>query len=1080
MPRLRIYKASAGSGKTFRLVREYLQIVFADPSEYKHVLGVTFTNKSTAEMKSRILKELVKLAEGQSSGHREAMMELLGKDEAFVRNRARLILHFILHDYSHYSISTIDSFFQKLIRSFARDIGLSAGYNLEMDVAFVLEESIERLIGELDLKNPATRWINEFALTKVREGKNWNFRKELKDLGREVFKEKFQLKETMILRLLEDGNRLTEIYRDLMEVKQGFEKKLCELGTRGRTIIGDSGLTLDDFNYKKASFAGIFFKYASGDIDPPTKRPREALDQLTVWCSKGIDDITKQKVEQAYHGGLNQTLSEILAYYDEHHRSYYTAIKCMEFFYQFVLVADIQKYIRQYRDEQDTMLISDTSAFIAQVMGQQDESFIFEKVGNYYHHYLIDEFQDTSVLQWNNFKPLLSNSISQDYVSMVVGDVKQSIYRFRNGDWRLLLYQAGKEMPYHEEVFLTHNYRSDARIIKFNNTLFDILPGLFSSVFQQSFSTPEEMNGTVGSNAAYFTEAYDHQEQQVPDDKREDSGYVQLQFVPCEEERTWRDLVMEKLPGMIDDILSRGFLASDIVLLVRDSKDASCIYDHLTNEMHAGRTKFRYDLLTERSLLLISSPAVRMIISAFYYLANTRDTLHKAQLKTEYYLYIEQMKDREKFHFVFGSGYSSVDKNDPMDEFFSRVASLQQLTLHELTTELIRLFRLHLWAGQILFLQSLQDALLDYMRDHEISLPAFLEWWELKESTLSIATPESSNAVWIMTIHKSKGLEFPVVIVPFCDWKIDHLGFHTNILWTSTAEPPFDKLPVVPVKYGSQLENTFFARDYADEKMAAYLDNLNLLYVALTRPVHELYICAEDKTRDTLQSAGDFLYAAMYKDHAGEDGLFLKFPEYWDQETQTLTIGEKQLHLPETLLEENFRFEHYVTKEHPVKIAIRRQAFDLYFHQPGMEEKIHKGNLVHEIFYRLDSWESLGGLLEQMLAEGKIDGAGRDQLTPHLKEVAALPEVKLWFDPSFRVYKERGIKGVSAATYVPDRIVMTGTETWVIDFKTGSEQDEHHRQVRNYIAILKEMGLPEVKGYLLYTAVPQVVEVITK
>lgn len=1072
MPRLKIYRASAGSGKTFQLVREYLLIVLAEPEEYKHILGVTFTNKSTAEMKQRIVSELVRLAAGQSSGHLPVLMQALKLEESAVRSRAQTALRFILHDYSHLWISTIDSFFHRMIRSFARDIGLSAGYNLEMDTGRVLEESVERLIGDLDAGNMATPWVIDLALERVREGKNWNFRKELMELGREVFKEKFQMKEEEILNWVSDQERIRGAYTRLVRIRQAFEATLSAWGKKGMELMRSKGLSPEDFPYKTSSFAALFRKLEEGRMEPPGVRAREAADHIEAWYSKNADEGTKGIAEDIYHAGLNRLLVEIISFYDRQQQAYHTAVACLEYFHQFVLISDIQRYIRDYRDENEVMLISDTASFISKVMGENEESFVFEKAGNYFHHYLIDEFQDTSVLQWNNFKPLLSNSISQNYVSLLVGDVKQSIYRFRNGDWRLLLYKAMQDIPYHEAIHLNTNYRSDAWVVRFNNALFDTLPGLMAQAYHESFKNPDDSRALAEENMGYFIAAYEGQRQALPEGKDFGSGYVSLRFIETTEDRKWKEAVLESLPERLNDIFDRGYPPSGIAILVRDTNDASLVYHALLEAMAEGKLRYSFDLLTERSLGLSGSPVVRLILAAMYFLHDQRDQLHLAQVRSEYYGYLQSSGSAITQHALFVAGGGALFEGDPVAVFLKRVPALRQLALPDMVSELVQLFGLDRHPMQIAFLQAFQDMLLDYQRDHDLSLPAFLDWWETSGSRQTISSPESGNAVWIMTIHKSKGLEFPVVLLPFCDWPADHLSFHTQILWSSLNTEAFSDLPMVPVKYTSRLEETLLAQDYADEKMSAYLDNLNLLYVALTRAVHELYVFAEYKPADaSWKTMGQLLLTSVQIASTSEEDD-LQLSAHWNEEERQLELGSRRQFSGEGKTSETFSLQRFMQSPYKPALLFRRTTT-----LPEEEDRVGRGNLVHEALFRLRHPDDLDRVLQALQTEGLADENIASALRTELSALFRSEQVRQWFDGQHKVWKERRLLDTEGSILIPDRVVETDSELWVIDFKSGTKSDGHILQVQGYMGAIRRLSEKPVRGFIMYTAHVEVIEV---
>lgn len=1067
MPKLKIYKASAGSGKTFQLVREYLAIAIGDKEEFKHILGVTFTNKATAEMKKRIIDELVLLKNGNDSPHIQFLIEKFKCSPDDLREKSEDVLKSILHDYSSFHITTIDSFFQKLIKSFAKDIGLSAGYSLEMDTNYVLKKCIENLIQDLNVSSETFEWIKKSVMQKISDGKSWSFKEQLETLGKEVFKEKFQIVDSEMVSFYQHQNNFNEVYSMLNKIKSTYENEMERLAKKALSLIKSQNLDYIDFKWGTTSFANTFNKIVKGDYELKG-RFKNAKDDVNSWYTKSSNNQDKiDSIIAVYHSGLNQIVNDIIEFDKAENKNYLTALSCLEFYFQFVLFSELQNYIRKYRDENDTMLISDTASFISGVMGNHEESFVFEKMGNYFNHFLIDEFQDTSLLQWRNFKPLLSNSISQDNVAVLLGDVKQSIYRFRNGDLRLLLYKAGEEISYHSEFFLDKNFRSAPEIVKFNNTLFEVSKVLLSEVYLNSFET-NQVNNLITENSHYIIKAYENQSQLISDKKYNDKGYVEVNFIQSNSELDITQIILSRLKSNIDDILSRNYDPAEIVILVRNKKEAGLIFNYLTEAVQKNQTIKEYEIITENSLKLGSSPFVKLILSALYCVNDINDSLHKAQLKYNYYRYV--LNSDLNFHQVFTSGNSGVEVNDSVSVFFDKIDLLQQMNLFDLSSELINIFQLSEQRDQVLFIKGFQDSILDFIKDYEVSLPAFIEWWETNASERTISTPENKNALNIMTIHKSKGLEFPVVIIPFCNWNFDHSSNNDNIIWTSIQNEPFNQLPVIPVKYSRELMNTWFSDDYANEKLASYLDNLNLLYVALTRSENELYIYTTYNSKEK-NSVGDLMYKAINQKNNFDDEKYIVLNNFWNEDHQTLLIGEKIV--KETNGHDLERFILHPISNRPFssKLSIKRQYYALY-----KNDKIHTGNLIHEFLFRLDNLENTEILLNKFVDEGKVNVIQKNYLNDLLDEMKRSSMILSWFNSSAKVYKERVLSDSQGNIFIPDRVVVSQNVTSVIDFKTGDKNISHQNQVKNYMNILSSMGYQNIKGYIFYTLDMNIIE----
>ena len=448
MSSLEIYKASAGSGKTFRIVREYLKMVFQRPGAYRNILAVTFTNKATAEMKDRILNDLSLLDSGKPSAHLEYLKLEFRKSEEEIRKTAGTILRLILHDYSRFSVSTIDSFFQRVIRAFSREMRLNASYRTELDTQLVLEEAVDRLFLEID-NNPSLKtWMLEYADENLKEGKTWNFREDLTRRGAELFKEEFKLFSEPLLQKLADKNYLTKYNQQLRVVLDHYEDKLKDFGKQGLALIASHGLTVEHFPFGKGSFANHFNKLANGNFETPGIRAQGACNNLDVWSKAKEKPELKDKIAAVYHGGLNSLLVNSIETMKTEGIAANSAKAILANLFSFGLLTDIALKVQEVSKEKNLLLLNDSAQLLRRVIAGTDSPFVYEKMGSVYRNFMLDEFQDTSRLQWDNFKPLIENSLAEDHRNIIEGDVKQSIYRWRNGDWNLLSTQVEEDLSH--------------------------------------------------------------------------------------------------------------------------------------------------------------------------------------------------------------------------------------------------------------------------------------------------------------------------------------------------------------------------------------------------------------------------------------------------------------------------------------------------------------------------------------------------------------------------------------------------------------------------------------------------------
>lgn len=1066
MPKLKIYKASAGSGKTFQLVREYLLIVFHNPDEFQHVLGVTFTNKATGEMKSRILEELDKLSSGKDSDHLQALMEHFKKPEAWVKQRAAVLYSRALHQYHEFHIQTIDSFFQRIIRGFARDIGLTAGFNLELDTDMVLNVCIEDLMNDLQEDSEYGEWLIRFAEERIEENKHWDLQSELFNFSKEVFKEKFSSIANEIIAFVEDKNKIKALFSAIRSQVNDFEEKMDELGTKGLKIIDAHGLEIEDFSHGKAGFAAVFQKVKNKKFDFGP-RILGAANNDTAWYAKSKPKEIIEKITNVYPL-LNPVLCEIIDLYKQEGKVYFAAQNAKKYLYQLGVLSLILQYIRKYRDEQDVILIPDTAPLIHQIVKHNEEAFIYEKTGTYFHHFLLDEFQDTSELQWENFKPLISNSISQDYVSLLVGDVKQSIYRFRNGDWRLLMYKARQDIPYSEVISMDTNFRSAEMIVRFNNTLFSLIPSMLGEGFKKIF----QQAGVDSEVPGWFELAYANQAQRfIP---KNGKGYVLVKKFPKEKESNSPDPALDAMISIIEDALLRDYALRDIVILCRKYNDVEKAYDYLSTY---GKPEWK--IVSEKSLQLKNNGYVRIIFAGLQWLAYPQDVISRANLITEVVKY--KLKDSDQ------ALWNNI-QNPPtsLQAFFEEAASIRQMVIMD---AMIRIHELFDDAGlfdqneDIIFFQTLLDEVIEFMRTGDHTLAALVDWLDEAGLEKSVQQSESMNAIRILTIHKSKGLEFPIVIIPFFNWSLNHENNTNNILW---EKPPVElgwEVPVIPLSYKKELVNSYFAEHYLNEYFAAAMDALNLMYVALTRPKNELYVFvqanSESKNNDEIlpKNVGELLFDTIKSKAEVDDSrdLFVSLYSNFSESAMVLELGEKVGDIQEKKkTDESFLQQEFLLKLPWEKLTVPSLSAN---YLDGVGEERRKGIVIHELLSKLRHMDDFQRLLAEVTMYGPDAGWIVEELNQIKNEFASHPLLNTWFDSKAEAITEQSIIASDGKAYRPDRIVRTANQIVVIDFKTGEQHPEYVKQVRQYKTVLQNIYQETVNAYLVYISPIQVIEV---
>ncbi len=1050
----KIYQSSAGSGKTYTLTREYLKLAFTRPNYYKHILAVTFTNKAMQEMKNRIIHKLDEFSKAKFDTMAEDLMIYLNVEKSDFQNKSRELLSKILHGYSHFSVSTIDSFFQKVIRSFSRELGLAGSYRLELDYDLILIQIVNDLLLEVEKNTHLRKWLIMFTMERLGDGKSWDVQKELRAFANELFKEELQDIETNVL--LKKETEILKFLHQVNELVISFESQMHSLAKEGLRVMHQFGLNVDDFTQKKRGVAGHLEKILSSNDFKPNSYVYQAVNENKWYPSKSLK---ANAIEQALDEGLRTTIEDALELYDKGHPKYATAQVIRKFIYGYGLLSDLSRKLREYKNEHDVMLISDATRFLRGLVKDTDAPFVYEKVGSFFNHYLIDEFQDTSIFQWESFRPLIENSLAEGQQNLLVGDVKQSIYRWRGGDLELLrktvLDQLG---PHHTEILqLDSNFRSEANVIHFNNALFEELPDLFNQRLAEKISEQ-------GVLPDYFDEVYGAVSQQIPDNKlQHPKGYVSIKFFEDEEDYSWIRKVNESLPGMLETLQDLGIPLRDTAILVRENKEGKAIADLLMNHQEVAKPGYRFDVVSSESLFLSSSSAVNTLIAALRYLYNPNDSVNKAELA--YNFKIRFKNGGADFHGLFSSVNSKKGFQDLLPvEFIENLRVFISIPLYELIEKLIEIFKLNRIIGQYAYLQTFQDQVLKFIGQEKADIPSFLIWWDETGKKQSIKVADDLDAIKILTIHKAKGLEFHTVLMPYGNWSLDHKI--NPIIWNSITEEPFNVGPL-PLRYSRELSNTYFKTDYFTEMSKAYLDSLNMLYVGMTRAVNNLIVNAPKK-EIRKQGICELVYNLV-------SSKKFSLNECWNAGEQCFEFGEldnyegghtdkiESIKLDEYL---HFNWRSKITVKHPTELLETTDE---------RKSKINYGNLVHRILSYVKSMDDFKRALDLIYFEESLSGEQAEELRAHLKLLFENKEVRKWFAQGWKVKNEAPIL-TKDGEYRPDRVIWRENDTLVIDYKTGAKKNEHVKQVRHYKELLEKMEYQGIRAYLWYLKDGEVVE----
>ncbi len=1061
---LTIYKASAGSGKTHALIREYLHLIIQHPGKYKSILAVTFTNKATAEMKQRILSELYALAEGGNSNFRNEFLETKIYNEEQLRKTAKSILEQILHDYSRFHVETIDSFFQRVIRSFAREIHLQAAYNIELDDSRVLEEAVDRLLFEADQDKFLRDWLTRFADSKIGDGLHWNLKNDILRFSQELFRERFRESSAELISQLKDRESINRYESRLFKYKQWFENHLKDLGEGAIRIINDAGLTPDDFYNKDRGPAGFLLKISKGIMKEPGDSVIKCCDNPDAWYPKSSH--LKAEIIRTYESGLNHNLKEIINFWSKYYMIYNSVKYTRQFIYSLGILTDISKKVIEYLNERNLFLLSDAAYFLKEIIGDNEAPFIYEKIGNYFSHFMIDEFQDTSRLQWQNFRPLLANSLAGNMANLVVGDVKQSIYRWRNSDWEIL--SEGIENEFSKNMLevrsLDENYRSKANIIWFNNLLFQSARDLIAGKFEDINEFPENKDSLTNR----FKKAYSDVIQKLPSVHARQGGYVEVSFLPGDDSKTWQDQADEKAVKMIMMLQDKGYEPRDIAILVRKGDEGKRITEYLLDyKTKSGNTSYSFDLISNELLYLTESSAIRLIVSVMKYLVDPQDRINKAVILNEYLRYLKHdIGSVDHFDLFQAAGSEIPEKfSEYLPAGFDSISDeLRYFSLVETSERIIHLFKLNERIQELPYIQAFQDVLLDYTTTGPSDINSFLLWWDDYGSDKSLSTSDDQNAIRVMTIHKAKGLQFRAVIVPYCDWNLDHNI--QPILWCKPDLPPFNDLVMVPVRYSSGLQDTIFRDEYHQERFRIHVDHLNLLYVAFTRARESLFAIApyEPEKHERLRNISDLL-GLLLMNEKDDTGMI----KYFNKVSLTWSMGEVE-RIP--LTEKKFPATTYITQSVSniqSKIGLRVRWHGKDFLDPDADKKVNYGKFMHEILQYMNTLEDLDPALNKALREGKLNSSELESVRSEIMGFLNLDPVKDWFSGKWKVYNERDILVSDGNVRRPDRVMIMDDKVIVIDYKFGVYRlREHQLQMSEYIRLIREMGHQNVKGYICY------------
>ncbi len=1072
---LKIYKASAGSGKTFQLVVEYLKLILKNPLNYRHILAVTFTNKATAEMKTRILEQLNMLASGHESNYISILEKETKFDETQIRSRAKQVLKNILHDYNRFSVSTIDTFTQRVIKAFNREMGISPDYQLELDNEVLLAEATDRLLANIGNDKNLLAWLQDFSREKIEDNQSQRIEENIKKLGHELFKEKFQVFFPTENNSVYSRENLDEFIKELNSKKTVIENTLKKLGGKAVALMAENGFATEDFSYTTTGIAGYLTAISNGVFKEPGKRVLDAETEPEKWYQKKHPQAAK--IHRLVEDQLQPVLIEALEYYRKNEKSYFTTLAVLKQIRMLGILTDLKEQVSELLHEKGVLQISDSNLLLSKIIGQSDSPFIYEKTGSNFSHFMLDEFQDTSGLQWNNFRPLLANSLSEGNENLIVGDVKQSVYRWRNSNWKILAEQVYSDFNAEQidENILEKNWRSDLNILTFNNQFFSELQNTFGEQqFRQFADEKEEI-------VARFRRIYDSLEQKPGQENPVPTGLVDIRFLP---EENFTEVSAEFLVKQVKKLQDNGIKAAEIAILIRKNKEGVPIIQRFMESAQLPEnSKYNLSVLSNESLFLYSSQAVLFAVNVIEYLVNPDNLLAKASLANQYNKWLLPRLHPETYNetdVVEGVFFAEKTGDIFETELKQKLENLKEKTgvsaLDESIVYICSEFRLFELETEIPFIQTLIDKTSELKTRQTNDLSGFLFWWYESGNSVSVSTNEEIDSIRLLTVHKSKGLEYKAILIPYFDWKVSEPG-KAPILWCTPKTEPYNRFPLLPVKSGSALLKTDFREEYIEESASLLIDIFNLVYVAFTRAKSVLIIHSpeykEPKNSTSAKPMQSVLKLTLEKMADQKT-----WSHCFSEEKESFVFGALSNQTRELKNGQTETLKKYSFTDFSTRIKIKKSdAEDLLIAGENKISVKNKGKIIHEILASVSSADSIDIACQRAFLDGKITETEKEEIQQQLKESFTNPLIESWFSEKFSLLNERNLL-TPEHIYRPDRIMYSGQSAIVVDYKTGHlKEEKYNRQVLRYARTLKETGFLEVEGYIWYLQLNEVIKV---
>ena len=1085
---LTVYKASAGSGKTFTLASEYITLVVKNPQDYKKILAVTFTNKATQEMKTRILSQLYGIAHKlpDSQAYYEQVLQKTGFPELTIRENAAEALSLLTHHYNEFRVQTIDAFFQSVLRNLARELNLTANLRIDLNDEQVEAQAVDELINSLEEGEEVLTWIRDYIDKNIEDDKGWNVIGQIKDFGKNIFKDFYKEHKAELDNRFREESFFDDFITDLRKIRKESPKKVKEQAGKLLQKISDAGV---DIGYFVKGLCGYITKQFENEPtdDGPSANVLKCLDSPDNWLLKKCPAGEKERINALISESWYDDLLLLEQYRKECWKEYQSSNLTLKHLSQLRLLHAISEAVDEINKDTNRFMLSNTQSLLSTLMKDTDTPFVFEKMGAYLKHIMIDEFQDTSTIQWTNFRKLLDNCMAQiESHNLIVGDVKQSIYRWRQGDWKLL---NNIEYDFSEEQIkiepLETNYRSEENIIRFNNAFFT----------QAVIQTVKELESDDIKGASQLIEAYKEIEQKPRKD--DGKGSVHIKLFPYDKKTVseYYENVLNELVSNIRELLNRGYKQKDIAILVRSKGVIQDIADKFQGEFGTD-----VSIVSDEAFQLDASLAVNVIIAALRLLTHPDDKLTEDKLVKLYQQQVIQT-DRDNNALFVDEGERKLKSFLPSG-YIDKFDFLLRLSLVDLVDEIYSLFNLGSLEGQSAYVCTFYDTLNEYLRDHPADIDDFIEEWEDILSSNTIQSDEV-DGIRLITIHKSKGLEYDNVLIPFCDWGLEKTVGNTIWCPGDNKEKPYGELPLIPIDFSKKMIGTVFEDDYKEEHLQNTVDNMNLLYVAFTRAGKNLFITGKKASKTTftklqngntatdrsqiiqlvIDDLANELPGATIDDAGDKEAISFDFGTLLDCEQRV--DKEKSTENPFELTPKTHKLK-IETFPHPVSFRQSNKSHDFIngedIDPSDANRYIKVGNILHQLFSTILTEDDIEPRLKELEQEGVIynDEVTSKELQNKIANALMNEKVKDWFSSRWKLFNECTILDYDKESgdiheHRPDRVMTDGKEIIVVDFKFGKPREEYHEQVQRYMSLLMRMGYEKVSGYIWYVVRNEIV-----